>query len=438
MNVKQINEILFSGNIDQNGVFPHVDTLKLSPIIFDFDFGLENLPEEPGIILIRGPRQYGKSTWLESQLRDSIIKYGKGSAFYLNGDELRSSNELIDSIRTLISLFLAEVKVKRVFIDEITSIEGWQKALKYLVDSGELHDILIVTTGSKATDLRRGIERLPGRKGRLKRTDYYFSPISFTEFNRKCRDSLGAKTLISYILSGGCPLVAVELFQTGIIPEFIFEMVRGWIYGECASNGRNRSSLIGIFDALFKFGGTPCGQAKIARESGLANNSVALGYLELLMDLMCISTTMSWDKERNIPVRRKPAKYHFINLLVALCWHHDHMVCVSDFEALDPSVQGIWFEWTVAQELWRRAAKKGNEFPELMMFWQSKNHEIDYVVDSMQFIEVKRGKSSPFDFTWFKTIFPEKKLTIINSERFETSFCDGITLEDFLLEKDNF
>jgi len=31
---------------------------------FRFNFGLDELPVEPEIILIRGPRQYGKSTWL--------------------------------------------------------------------------------------------------------------------------------------------------------------------------------------------------------------------------------------------------------------------------------------------------------------------------------------------------------------------------------------
>jgi predicted AAA+ superfamily ATPase len=154
------------------------------------------------------------------------------------------------------------------------------------------------------------------------------------------------------------------------------------------------------------------------------------------MDLMCISTAFAWDKERNIAIHRKPAKHHFTNLLAALCWHPDHPKSVRDFNAISPGSQGAWIEWAVAQELWRRKALRGDDFPEVMSFWQSDNHEIDFVVDGSRFIEVKRGKVSPVEYTWFPRTFPGKHLTIINTDRFETSFCRGVTLEDFLVEDD--
>jgi hypothetical protein len=36
---------------------------------FRFEFGLNELPAEPGLIIIPGSRQYGKSTWLDMKLR---------------------------------------------------------------------------------------------------------------------------------------------------------------------------------------------------------------------------------------------------------------------------------------------------------------------------------------------------------------------------------
>ena len=132
-------------------------------------------------MMIRGPRQYGKSTWLEQQVADTITEFGAGTALYLNGDEITDHTELINEIRVLIELFNPSAKVKRLFIDEITAIDDWQKAIKRLADAGELKNILLVTTGSKAADLRRGIERLPGRKGKLDRTNYIFTPISYSE-----------------------------------------------------------------------------------------------------------------------------------------------------------------------------------------------------------------------------------------------------------------
>lgn len=46
--------------------------------------------------------------------------------------------------------------VRRLFIDEITAVADWERGLKRVIDRGELRSVLVVTTGSRATDLRRG------------------------------------------------------------------------------------------------------------------------------------------------------------------------------------------------------------------------------------------------------------------------------------------
>jgi len=341
---------------------------------------------------------------------------------------------LADRIRTAVSMFPSAAALRRLFIDEITAVDNWQKVLKRLADAGEIGDLLVITTGSKATDLRRGMELLPGRKGKLARTSYYFVPLSYAAYTKTAGARLGKNTLAGYLLSGGCPIAAAEVVANGSVPEFIIEMIRDWIHGECTAAGRDRSSLKGVFDSIIRYGGTPCGQAKIARESGLANNTVAAGYLEFLMDCMCISTSFSWDKERAVSIRRKPAKYHFINLIAALCWHPDHPVTLAQFNSLPPATQGLWHEWAVAQEIWRRAALRGDDFPELMNYWQSDNHEIDFVASGGRHIEVKRGSVSPQEYAWYPHSFPKGNLTLVNAARFETAFCRGMTIEDFLLE----
>lgn len=70
--IQEVNKALESGEIDKSGIFPHLDALKASAFVFDIDFGLKTLPIELGIIMVRGPRQYGKSTWLEQQLKMTI------------------------------------------------------------------------------------------------------------------------------------------------------------------------------------------------------------------------------------------------------------------------------------------------------------------------------------------------------------------------------
>jgi uncharacterized protein len=435
MDTQSINELLLRGDLDAPGLFPHLEELSGQPFVFPVDFGLVELPREPGLLLIRGARQYGKSTWLESQLKGTLREHGAGTAFYLNGDELASADALHDAIELLIPLYAKGAMVRRLFIDEITAIPNWERSLKRLIDRGALRRVLVVTTGSKATDLRRGAERLPGRKGRLARTSYLFTPISYASFKRVAGDALGDRALTAYLLSGGCPLAASELASSGRLPEFVVSMVRDWILGECALSGRSRQALLAVLDVLLTRGASALGQARLAREAGLSNNTVAAGYIELLSDLMCVGVAHPWDPSTRRRVLRRPAKFPFINLLAAVAWDPTRPRALADFEAWPPDKQGVWLEWLVAQELWRRAAIRGDEVPEGLTFWASKEREIDFVVSPDRFIEVKRGRTSALEHAWFAKVFPRGELVLVGRDRFETERIRGVSLEDFLLEE---
>lgn len=203
------------------------------------------------------------------------------------------------------------------------------------------------------------------------------------------------------------------------LPEWIAEMIRDWVLGECAAVGRDRSSLLAVMEQIARLGGTPVGQAKLAREAGLANNTVAAGYLEMLADLMCVGVCLPIDTSRRVRLRRKPAKYPFINLLAASAWSPRRPRTVSEWRALPAQVRGVATEWAVAQEIWRRAAIAGDPTPEDLSFWRSREHEIDFVTPS-GFVEVKLGRAGPLDFTWFPRIFPGEALTVVTSHPFET------------------
>lgn len=434
MNAVEVNQRLAKGDVLSPGVLPKLDELAGEPYVFRHRFGLDALPREGGVILVRGARQYGKSTWLQSQIRETVDACGPGSAFYLNGDEVRDGQALAEQIRRLLPMFSAKASVRRLFIDEITAVKDWTKALKALLDAGELRQTLLVTTGSKAADLRHGTERLPGRKGKLARTAYIFTPLPFAEFKRVCASALPPDQLLpAYLIAGGSPPACAAVAATGRLPDYIIEMVRDWVYGEFAAGGRSRAMLLGVLECLYRFAGTPAGQSKLAREAGLANNTVAAGYVDMLSDLMCVSSSFAWDADRKRSNRRRPCKFHMTNLLVSMAWHPRHIRTPGDYLALPDGAQGALMEWAVAQECWRRAALRGDEMPELMHYWQGGDHEIDFVLGPEAFLEVKRGRTGPLDFAWFPKSFPGGRLTVVGASRFETDQVAGVTLEDFLL-----
>lgn len=414
------------------GLFPHVEQLERDGVTFRVDFGIERLPTAGGVLLVRGPRQHGKSTWLEGQLRATVQAAGPGSAFYLNGDHLADASALVEEIQALAPLFRPDAPVRRLFIDEITAVDGWEKALERVLDGGVLRDALIVTTGSRATDLRRGAERQPGRKGRLERTNHLFTPVSLVDFEQVAGDRFGAHAVVAYLLSGGCPIAAAELVRHGRLPEYVIEMVRDWIFGECAASGRDRSSLIAVWDVLLTRGGTAIGQAKLAREAGLANNTVAAGYVQLLADLMCVGSSFAWDEGRGIAVRRRPAKFPPINLLAAIAFDRSRLRSVDDFLALSPEMQGRWYEWLVAQEVWRRAARRGEAAPDELAHWSSKQHEVDFVVRPDLLVEVQRGQSGLLEFGWFPASFPRAESWVVARTPFSAQRIRGLTLVELL------
>lgn len=434
-NSNTINEQLIRGEINHGSVFPHLTRLEEKPFIFQIDFGLKELPTEPGILMIRGARQYGKSTWLEQQLKQTIKVFGAGSAFYLNGEHILVTDTLEQELDVLIPMFSKEAGVRRIFIDEITAIKNWEIVLKRMVDDGRLRNILIITTGSQATDLHRGSERLPGRKGKLDRSSYLFTPVAYHEFKRVCGEQLGDKTALNYLLSGGSPIACSELAEHGRIPEYVIDLVRDWVDGEIARSGRSRSSLWNVMNVMHRLGASPIGQSKLAREAGLANNTVAQGYTEILHDLGCVLPAYPWDPHRNILIKRKECKYHFTNLLVALVYYSGTIRSVDDFLALPNKEQGKWYEWLIAQELLRRSSIRGTPLLMPLAFWQNKSHEIDFVNinGKTEYIEVKRGKTTALEFSWFTKQFPHDHLTVINKNQYTTDHITGCLLEDFLL-----
>src|SRR5271163_945687 len=101
MNVVERNQLYLKGVMQGEGLFPHLEVAPASGF-FNWDFGLAELPREPGITVIRGPRQYGKSTWLEFQLRATLRDFGPGTAFFLNGDYIAGPDELEREIESIL------------------------------------------------------------------------------------------------------------------------------------------------------------------------------------------------------------------------------------------------------------------------------------------------------------------------------------------------
>jgi len=235
----------------------------------------EILPERPGVYTIRGPRQIGKTTFLKFYIKGLIEKgVNPSNIFFFTCDGINDRFELIETLKIYFQIFKKNTdKIRYLFIDEITTIEDWQKSIKYLVDIGLLDNCLVVLTGSSAYDLKRSSERLPGRKDHGK--DLVYIPITFREFLGSLGISVGGKTMeeilslsiddlkilylknaflkeyfLKYLNTGGFPKVIDDFLKRGTISETTKGIYRDFILGDAEKYLGSRRNILDIFRKL--------------------------------------------------------------------------------------------------------------------------------------------------------------------------------------------
>ena len=164
---------------------PHLLLLEAQPVRLAADFVAGLDLDRPGIHILRGPRQVGKSTDLKLLVERALASGMQARAVvYLALDLLegRHLSELAASVQRALDLAGREAP-GLLLLDEVTAVAGWQTAIKSLWDGGTIREEVVVCTGSSAIDLQHGaVERLPGR--RRAGADHLVLPQSFAAFAR--------------------------------------------------------------------------------------------------------------------------------------------------------------------------------------------------------------------------------------------------------------
>nr|WP_241240753.1 ATP-binding protein [Thermotoga sp. Ku-13t] len=182
--------------------------------------------------------------------------------------------ELIETLKVYFQIFERRASETRyLFIGEITSVEDWQKSIKYLVDIGLLDNALVILTGSSAFDLKRSSERLPGRKGYGE--DLVYLPLTFGEFleslgvsvERMSVDDIFTRSddelrtlclknaflkeyFLKYLNTGGFPKVIDVFLKEGRIDEITKGIFRDFILGDAERYLGSRIRIVEFFKKL--------------------------------------------------------------------------------------------------------------------------------------------------------------------------------------------
>lgn len=294
------------------------------------------------IFALRGPRQVGKTTLIKLLIKDILNKrINEKAVFFLNCDELVDFRELSDILRKYLEFSkISDINEKYIFLDEVSRVKNWQRTIKSLEDSGELKNCCIFITGSNTLDVKYGIDKLPGRTGKLGK-DLLLLPINFSEYIRLIKPEIGKKIkkienfslreiknkinhikmfnselkvlFMQYLITGGFPLVINEFFSNKKIPDYVYELYFRWVTGDLVKWGKQEKILIQLLNSVILKQSSLLSWDSLAKEAEIKSHKTVSAYVEDLENMFVLIVLYFLEKNKKIPDYNKNKKIYFFD-----------------------------------------------------------------------------------------------------------------------------
>jgi len=273
------------------------------------------IPDQPGLYVVRGPRQIGKSTWMKLILQDHVAR---GHLCYYR------SCEDIEDHHALTALLQSTIDRQLVILDEISFVKDWYKSIKGVLDSGDQR--IFVLTGSNSVDLLMGADRMPGRFG--SGGEFLLLPMEFEEFALMRKQAhwpllSREEELELYFRVGGFPYALIESGAEGKRPIKAIQTYQSWIEGDVLKLGRQAVYLRETLIALLETVQTPVSLQTIAKKTQMGSHHTALDYIQILENSFALRTLYAMDPNEGFLRFRANKKFYFTDPLIywaALDW----------------------------------------------------------------------------------------------------------------------
>lgn len=282
----------------------HLGRLAKLPFQRPFPF----IPERPGLYLVRGPRQVGKSSWLKSVLSHATQK--GISCFYLSCENIADNQELAEILKSVRDR-------KIVLLDEVSFVEKWDRAVKHELDFGKIPVLMV--TGSHAYDLKQGADRMPGRFGAG--TEYHLLPMDFEEFHQMRTVAGWAESdrlaeIRAYFQIGGFPAVVAAAGKSGTIPKEMKETYLRWLIGDIEKLGKNERYLKELLAQIALCTQTPLSFQTLAKKTSISTHDTVQDYLSVLESCFAIRILYAMDQHSGSYRFKKNKKIYFTDPII--------------------------------------------------------------------------------------------------------------------------
>jgi len=320
---------------------PQLGRLKDFPYVYDFPV-ISGIPiMTPGIYMLTGGRQVGKTTTLKLIIK-RLLEENKllpGQIYYLPCDTIKGYDQLLFEIGQF-RQSLKQGQPFALFIDEICYVKEWTRAIKSLADAGFFNYGSVLITGSDTCLLKDAMIGFPGRRGRAKQQDFHLLPLSFFDYVllkepqlassfEKTRTQFQNNLTVSaaqmdftlfkslnrhfndYLFTGGYLLAINDYAKNGAISNVTYRTYIQWIIGDMLKRGKNERYLEEIVKALFLRLSKQVTWHSFTRDLSIEHHQTVVDYMELLsrMDVVIVLQALREDKLRLAPKKAKKISF---------------------------------------------------------------------------------------------------------------------------------
>ncbi len=301
----------------------------VSPLINAMEF------LEPGILMITGGRQVGKTTFLK-QFLAKVLSDGRvrpDHVSFMTGELIRDDTELR---REIVSELEGKSGWQVIVVDEICYVKDWDKAIKFLADAGSLESTTLILSGSDSAILREAMKRFAGRRGRSAQVDFIFHPLGFAEtvtmkvpelsgLVAACREadySLDLpdyqdrlpqlETLFTeYLLHGGYLTAIADWLRGGRIEAATFRTYAEWLRGDILKHNKQEKYLLEVLRGMMKTYASQVSWISLAKELSIEHHKTVSDYVAILEDMHAVIVQEALAEHTLSAAPKKAKKLYF-------------------------------------------------------------------------------------------------------------------------------
>jgi predicted AAA+ superfamily ATPase len=347
-------------------------------------------------IVLIGPRQVGKTTLIETILKnkDSLL---------LDGDDPKTRTLLTEPNTEQIRSILG--KYKYVFIDEAQRIKGIGITMKIITD--RFKEVQLFTTGSSAFDLSNQInEPLTGRKW-----EYHLFPVSWEEYEEHHGYLYSEQQLENRLLYGFYPDV---LNNPGEEVNILRNLVNSYLYKDILSfaNIQKPEVLDKLIQALALQIGSEVNYSELAQIVNVDKNTVSK-YIDILQKGYIVFKLSSFSRNLRNEIKTNKKIYFYDTGI--------RNMIIGNFSPLELRTDkgALWENFLISERIKQIEYKQSLA---RIYFWRNKQQQ------EVDFVEENSGKIFGYEFKWNN----KKKVKL------PKTFVEAYNAESKVIDRNNF